>query len=132
VLAAVLVSSAALFATAVMLLITVVYGCGGSDVSEPPPEGSAGDMLCSGPAMVLHLALAGVAVIAPLLALSPWPRWLDLRIGFAVSASAILVLSVLGEAITSDGLFVLPALVVFAVAVVLAVRPRQGSRDGAP
>jgi hypothetical protein len=131
VLAALLVSSAALFATALIGLVTVVYGCGGSDVSEPPPEGSTGDLLCSGPGWVLHLALGGIAVLAPLLALSPWPRWLDLRIGFAVSAGAILLMSVLGEAITSDGLFVLPALVVFAVAAVLAARPRQRSGGAA-
>jgi hypothetical protein len=131
VLVALLVSGAALFATVLIGLITVVYGGGGSDTSEPPPEGSTGDLLCSGPAMGLHLALGGVAVIAPLLALSPWPRRLSLRIGCAVSAGAILLMSVVGEAITSDGLFVLPALVVFSVAVVLAVRPRQGSGGAA-
>ncbi len=95
-----MVSAAAFVATALLILITAVYGCGGSDVSEPPPEGSAGDLLCSGPAWVLHLGLGGVAVIAPLLAISPWPRWLDLRVGFAISAAAFLVLSLLGEAIS--------------------------------
>ena len=128
-----MVSAAAFVATALLILITAVYGCGGSDVSEPPPEGSAGELLCTGPSWVLHLGLGGAAVIAPLLAISPWPRRLDLRVGFAISAAAILVMSLLGVAIepSSGGLFVLPALVVFAVAVLLAVRGRQPRADDA-
>ena len=125
--AALLIATAALFAAALYSLMTVAYGCSGSDVAEPPPEGSIGDLLCPAPAVVSHLAFGGLAIIAPLLALSPWPRWLDLRIAFAVSAGSILVLGVLGETIqpSLDGLLVVPALVVFAAAVILAVRPRQ-------
>ena len=133
-LAALLVSTAAFFAAALYSLITVEYGCSGSDVSEPPPEGSTGDLLCPAPAVVLHLALGGLAVIAPLFALSPWPRWFDLRVGSAVSAGSILVLGVLGRTIdpTTGGLLVLPPLVVFAGAVVMAARPRQARGGDAP
>jgi hypothetical protein len=133
VLAAVLVSSAAFFATAIYTLITAGYGCQGSDAAEPPPEGSIGDLLCPAPAWVSHLALGGVAIIAPLLAVSPWPRWLDLRIGLAISAGSIFVMGLIGSVIVSGGdILVYPPLAVFAAAVVLATRPRQGRGGGAP
>jgi purine-cytosine permease-like protein len=121
------VSAAAFVASALLIFITVVYGCHGSDVSEPPPEGSTGDLLCPGAAWVSHLALGGVAVIVPWVAVSPWPRWLDLRVGFAISAAAILLLTLFGSAVETsvEGLLVPPALVVFAAAVVLAARPRR-------
>ena len=128
-----MVSAAAFVATAFLILITPVYGCYGSDASEPPPEGSAGDLLCPGAAWVSHVVLGGVAILAPWLAVSPWPRWLDLRVGFAISAASILVLTLLGSAVETsvEGLLVLPALVVFAAAVALAARPRPGRGDGA-
>jgi hypothetical protein len=129
VLAALLVSTAAFFATALYTLFTAGYGCHGSDASEPPPEGSMGDLLCPAPALVSHLALGGLAVVAPLLAVSPWPRWLDLRIGLAISAGSILVMGLIGFAVLPEGggdLLVWPPLVVFAAAVALATRPRQG------
>jgi hypothetical protein len=133
-LVALVISMAALVTTAFLILLTPVYGCNGSDVSEPPPEGSAGDLLCPGAAWVSHLVLGGVAVLVPWLAVSPWPRWLDLRVGFAISAASILLLTLLGSVVepSVEGLLVLPALVVFAAAVVLAARPRPRRGEEAP
>jgi hypothetical protein len=124
------ISAAAFVATALYILVTPVFGCHGSDASSAPAEGSTGDLLCPGPAWVLHLVLGGVAVIAPWFAVSPRPRRIGLRVGFAISSGSILVLSLVGSLVQSwnEALFVLLPLAVFALAFALAVR---GTRPGA-
>jgi hypothetical protein len=121
---ALLISAAAFVVAAFYALITVVFGCQGSDASSPPPEGSTGDLLCPGPASILHLVVGGVAVIAPWFAVSPRPRRIDLRVAFAISSGAIFVLSLVGGLVNSwnDALFVLPPLAFFALGVALAAR----------
>jgi hypothetical protein len=126
-------SAAAFVATALYILFTPVLGCHGSDASSPPPEGSTGDLLCPGPAWILHVVVGGVAVIAPWFAVGPRPGWIDLRIAFAISSASIFVLSVIGSLVQSwnEAVLVLPPLAVFAVALMLALRGGRGAGDAA-
>ena len=125
VVAGVLVSAfAAAFALLVLLLTG--WGCDGSDVSSPRPPGSTEAGLCGWPTDVGYALLLPLSVAAPLVG-GVWAavsrRLRPLAIGVAVSAAAVLLPAWFADHIESaSGILVVPTLVVFVAAGVLARR----------
>jgi hypothetical protein len=122
-----LLSAGALLAALFYGLVTVGFGCHGSDASRPPPAGSTGDLLCTWPAAVLHLGLGLAAAVAPVVAVGAQASHARLATAFAVSSGAVAALAVVGSLIQSwnDLLFLYPPVAIFLVA--LGYRMRQPS-----
>ena len=125
VLAGVLVAAlAAAFGLLVLLLTT--WGCEGSDVSSPPPEGSTEAALCGWPSDVSYAALLPLSVAAPLVG-GIWAaasrRLRPLAVGCAFSAGAALLPAGFADHVeNASGILLLPTLAVF-VATTVVARP---------
>jgi len=91
---------------AFIAIAVLIFGCSGSDVSEPPPPDTLADALCGAPLVVAFAAVAPVAVLAPLVGAgmsAARARWRPLAVGLAISAGTVSLLATLGEIVEGGG-----------------------------
>ena len=143
---ALVLSALAAFADFLLFLI-LLWSCSGSDVSSPPPSGSAGDTLCTGlelgprwsafgftlsaTAWILFGLLAAVSIAGPLaggaIAVRR-KRWRPLAGGTVIGAGAVLVIAILLRIVDPSAnpvVFMFPAALAFGLALLFFARSRR-------
>ena len=146
-LAAVALSALAAFAD-FLLFLFLLWSCSGSDVSSPPPSGSAGDTVCTGlelgprwsafgftvsaTAWILFGLLAAASIAGPLAGgaiAARRKRWRPLAGGTVIGAGAVLVIAVLVRIVDPSAnpvVFLFPAAVAFGLALLFFARSIRG------
>ena len=145
-LVALALSALAAFADFLLFLI-LLWSCSGSDVSSPPPSGSAGDTLCTGlelgprwsafgftvsaTAWILFGLLATVSIAGPLAGgafAARRKRWRPLAGGTVIGAGAVLAIAILLRIVDPSAnpvVFLFPAALAFGLALLLFARSRR-------